>query len=260
VERSVGYTLRFALAVAAVTSAVVATTAVLLEGRQEANRLLDRRRQVLEVVGLSEPGERLGRAEVTRRFADNLRPIVVELETGGVADGIDPESFDQRRASRDPTTSRPAPENAAGVSRLPRHVLVYHLVDAGAVQAVVLPFEGVGLWSTIYGYLALSADLSTILGVTFYEHAETAGLGALISDPQWRAGWEGRSVFDETWQPRLRVIKGRAGTPEEAPYRVDGLAGATLTGNGVTEAVHFWLGDQVLGTYLERYRAQTGIR
>ena len=258
-ERSVGYTLRFAAIVGVVASALVATAAVVLNSRQEANRLLDQRRKVLDVVGLSTPDERLSRAQVARRFEDNIRAFVVELETGEVAADIDPSTFDQRRASRDPARSRLAPDNAARVSRLPSHVLVYNVVRDDDITALVLPFEGVGLWSTIYGFIALSADLSTVRGITFYEHEETAGLGALISDPQWRALWEGRRMFTADWEPQLRVIKGRAGLAEESPYEVDGISGATLTGNGVTEALHFWLGEAALGAYLLRYRAERGI-
>jgi Na+-transporting NADH:ubiquinone oxidoreductase subunit C len=259
VERSVSYTLRFAAIVAAVASFVVATVAVSLEARQEANRVLDRRRHVLEVVGLSQPGETLSRAEVARRFEENIRPLVVELRTGEVAEELEAEALDQRRASRDPEQSRPAPPNAAGISRLPRHVIVHQLVRDGTVEALVLPFEGLGLWSTMYGYLALSGDLATVRGITFYEHAETAGLGALVSDPDWRALWEGKRVFDEEGRPRIRVIKGRVGTSTGAAYEVDGLSGATLTGNGVTAALHFWLGEDILGPYLARYRAERGI-
>jgi len=259
VERSVAYTLRFAAMVAIVASAVVATAAVLLSPRQEANRLFDQRQKVLDVAGLSEPDERLSRAQVTLRFEENIRAVVIELETGKIAPDIDPSTFDQGRASQDPARSRPAPANTAGVSRLPNHVLVYHVVLDDDVDALVLPFEGVGLWSTIYGFIALSADLSTVRGITFYEHAETAGLGALISDPEWRALWKGRSVFDDDWEPRLRVIKGRAGPPEESPLEVDGLSGATLTGNGVTEALHFWLGEPAFGAYLARYREERAI-
>ena len=258
-ERSVAYTLRFAVIVGVVCSAIVATAAVALSSRQEANRLLDRQRKVLDVVGLSAPDEPLSRAEITRRFEQGIRTVVVELESGEVADDIDAERFDPRRAAQDPERSRPAPDNAAGVSRLPDHALVYHVVRAGEIDALVLPFEGVGLWSTIYGFVALSADLSTVRGITFYEHAETAGLGALISDAEWQAGWVGRRLFDDDWIPTLRVIKGRAGSPEASPYQVDGLSGATLTGNGVTEALHFWLGESVLGPYLERYRSERGI-
>ncbi|NNM34359.1 MAG: FMN-binding protein, partial [Gemmatimonadetes bacterium] len=64
---------------------------------------------------------------------------------------------------------------------------------------------------------------------------------------------------DDEWRPQLRVIKGSAGPPQESPYQVDGISGATLTGNGVTRALHFWLGDEVLGPYLARYRAERGI-
>ena len=257
-ECSVAYTLRFAATVAAIASATVAIAAVVLEERQEANRLLDRRRHVLEVVGLTEAGERLTRDEVMSRFETNLQPLLIELSTGAVAQDLSPEGFDQRRASQDPDRSRPAPPNQAGVSRLPDHAIVYHLVRDDEVEAVVIPFEGLGLWSTMYGYLALSGDLSTVRGITFYEHAETAGLGALVSDPEWRALWTGRRVFDDDWRPRLRVIKGPAGPPEQAPYEVDGLSGATLTGNGVTRALHFWLGDDAFGPYLARYRADRG--
>ncbi|NNM32364.1 MAG: NADH:ubiquinone reductase (Na(+)-transporting) subunit C [Gemmatimonadetes bacterium] len=258
-ERSVAYTLRFAATVAVVASASVAVAAVLLAERQEANRLLDRRRHVLEVTGLSAPDEHLAREEVTARFHEHLRPVVIELQTGAVAEDIDPEEFDQRRASQDPARSHPAPPNTAGISRLPDHVIAYHLVREGRVESLVLPFEGLGLWSTLYGYLALSGDLATVRGITFYEHAETAGLGALVSDPGWRALWNGRRVFDDEWRPQLRVIKGSAGPPQESPYQVDGISGATLTGNGVTRALHFWLGDAVLGPYLARYRAERGI-
>lgn len=259
------YTLRFAAVVAVIASAVVATVAIALESRQDSNRLLDRRLQILEAVGLRAPGERLSREEVMRRFDENVRGLVVDRETGAVVPDAEPTTFDQRRASQDPTTSRRATENRAGVVRVPDRVLVYHLVrrtdggDAEEVEAIVLPFEGVGLWSTMYGYLALSADLARVVGVTFYEHGETAGLGALITDADWRALWVDRRVFDDDWVPALRVVKGPAGPPAESPFEVDGLAGATLTGNGVTEALRFWLGEDGLGPYLRRYRAERGI-
>ena len=258
-ERSAAYTLRFAAIVGVIASTVVATTAVALNSRQQENRLLDRRLKVLDVVGLVAPGERPSRAEITQRFDESIRTLVIEMETGADAPAIDPAAYDQRRASQDPASSRVAPANPARVSRLPRYALVYHFVRDGELDALVLPFEGVGLWSTMYGFIALGADLSSVRGVTFFEHAETAGLGARISEPGWRALWEGRSVFDDEWTPRLRVIKGPAPPAEESPFEVDGISGATLTGNGVTEALHFWLGDRGLGPYLARYRAERGI-
>jgi Na+-transporting NADH:ubiquinone oxidoreductase subunit C len=49
-------------------------------------------------------------------------------------------------------------------------------------------------------------------------------------------------------------VRGAAGPVATDPYRVDGLAGATITGRGVTEMLRFWLGEQGYGPYLERLR------
>ena len=106
----------------------------------------------------------------------------------------------------------------------------------------------------MYGFVALSADLVLIEGLTFYEHGETAGLGGEIDNPPWQALWRDRRAFDDDWVPRVEVIKGAAGPPDQDPYEVDGLAGATITGRGVTNTLHFWLGPDGFGPYLERYR------
>jgi Na+-transporting NADH:ubiquinone oxidoreductase subunit C len=252
-------TILFAGAVCIVCSIFVASSAVALRDRQEENRLLDLRSKVLLVADLAEPRERIAREEINRRFEENLTARVIDLATGEYADEIDPVSFDQRAATQDPARSEIAPSNAAKVSRLPHHALVYQLLDGDQVQRLILPIQGYGLWSTLYGFIALSADLQTIEGITFYEHGETAGLGGEVDNPNWQALWPGRQAFDENWQPRIQVIKGVAGSPERDPYRVDGLAGATITSRGVTNLVHFWLGEQGFGPYLERFRAEGGI-
>ncbi len=258
-QRNAAYTIRFAALVSVVGSVVVAAAAVTLKERQEANRLLDRQRQVLEVVGLRAPGERLTREEIAQRFTEHIRPVAVELATGDPAPDVDLTTFDQRKATRDPATSNIAPDNAAGVARISQHAVVYHLVRDEEINAVILPIEGKGLWSTMYGYLALDADLRSVRGITFYEHAETPGLGAEIETPSWRALWVGRRAFGPDWEPQLEVVKGAAGPPQEDPYEVDGLAGATITGRGVTNTVHFWLGPHGFGPYLGRYRDEKGI-
>ena len=61
----------------------------------------------------------------------------------------------------------------------------------------MLPIYGKGLWSTLYGFLSLDADATTVRGITFYEHAETPGLGGEIENPRWKAQWNGKNVFDD---------------------------------------------------------------
>jgi Na+-transporting NADH:ubiquinone oxidoreductase subunit C len=254
VERSARHTIVFTATLCLVFSLLVSSVSVALRDRQEENRRLGRIKNVLAVAGLLQPAERPSRAEIQARFEANVVPRVVDLASGRTLDDVDALAFDPRRAARDPELSRPAPENAAKVRRVPHRALIFHLVEDDRVTGLILPVEGYGLWSTLYGYLALEADARTIRGLTFYEHGETAGLGGEVDNPRWKALWPGRLAFDDVWQPAVRVVKGRAGPVSEDPFRVDGISGATLTANGVTHLLHFWLGEQGFATYLAEYR------
>ncbi len=251
-------TIGFAAAVCVVCSIFVAGSAVALKDRQEENRILDLRSKVLLVADLAEPGEKLPREVVNQRFEQNLTAVVIDLESGELSD-LDPLTFNQRAATQDPDRSEMAPANPAKVSRVPDQALIYELLDGSEVSRLILPVQGYGLWSTLYGFVALSGDLETIEGITFYEHGETAGLGGEVDNPRWQALWPGRKAFDDAWEPQIEVIKGNAGPVASDPYRVDGLAGATLTSRGVTNLLHFWLGDNGFGPFLDRYRAERGI-
>ena len=255
---STRHTILFTLLLCIVFSLAVSAVSVALHERQQENRRLDRIRNVLLVAGLLERGERPSREELAQRFEANLVPRLVELRSGRYVEGADAMAFDQRRAAADPARSRQAPENRAKVRRVPDEALVYLLAPAGELEGIVLPVEGYGLWSTMYGYLALEADARTIRGLTFYEHGETAGLGGEVDNPRWKALWPGRLAFDAQSAPRIAVVKGRAGPPAEDPYRVDGLSGATLTSNGVTHLLQFWLGEYAFGPYLAEQRRQAG--
>ena len=249
-QRNALYTILFATAVCIVCAIVVSSAAVSLKPAQDINAALEKQRNVLMAAGLLEAGEKIDATEVQRRF-ENIRMVVVNLETGEENTEIDPATFDQMQAAKDPETSSVAPANPALVQRLPDNVLVYEVLGDDGVEAVVLPIQGYGLWSTLYGFIALNNDLNTVRGITFYQHGETPGLGGEVDNPRWKARWEGRQAFGEDGEPKIEVIKGTAGPPEEDPYEVDGLSGATLTSRGVTNLVHFWLGDDVLGPYLD---------
>ena len=184
---------------------------------------------------------------------------LVDLERGEFASGAgvpDPAAYDQRRATSDPQLSAAAAPNAAQITRLPRYATVYLVMDAGVPVKVVLPIQGKGLWSTLYGFLALERDVSTIAGITFYEHGETPGLGGEVDNPRWKARWPGRLAFDQKGEPKIHVIRGAAGAPEQDPYQVDGLSGATITSRGVSNMLTFWLGESGFGPFLTKLRAE----
>ncbi len=258
-QHSTAYIIRFSAGVCLVCALFVAFSAVGLRERQEANIVLDRQKKVLTVAGLMEDGQSLQAEEVAAIFASSIQAKVVLLETGEIDPEIDPASFDQKAAMADPATSKTAPPNRAKVQRLPNHGVVFDVVKDGELTSMIIPIEGKGLWSTLYGYIALAPDSKTIVGITFYEHGETPGLGGEVDNPSWKAKWPGRIAFNSRWQPVIGVKKGIAGPPEADPHQVDGLSGATITSRGVTALVRFWLGDDGFGPYLANYRAKAGI-
>jgi Na+-transporting NADH:ubiquinone oxidoreductase subunit C len=249
------YTIAFAALVCIVCALPIAGAAVALRPKQELNARLDRLGKVLMVAGLMERGESLTPDQLEARFDASVVARAVDMRTGAPVDTIDTKAYDQRRAARDPLVSQSAPENAARVLRVPSVAVVYEVMAADTLQAVIVPIQGYGLWSTMYGYLALAPDTRTVRGITFYEHGETAGLGGEIENPRWQAKWVGRQAFNEQGDVAIEVIKGAAGPAADDPYRVDGLSGATITSRGVTATLDFWLGPNGFGPYLDRLRA-----
>lgn len=252
-QHNTTYTIGFAAAVCVVCSIFVAGAAVSLKDLQDANALLDKQKKVLVVTGLMQEGESWEPQKITQTFDDNIVAKLVNLKSGEYTEG-DAKTYDQRKASKDPELSAKAPNNKAKVSRLPHNALVYQVLNGQSIEMLVLPVEGKGLWSTLYGFIALDKDVNTIKGLTFYEHGETPGLGGEVDNPTWKALWPGRKAFDANGIPAISVIKGQAGPVAEDPHRVDGLSGATITARGVSDLVKFWIGDAGYGPYLTKFK------
>lgn len=249
---TVGGTLIVATVLCLVCSLLVSGTAVALRDRIAANRLANRQRNVLVAAGLYDP--QIHTVEQIPQLFEQVEPIGVQLAT---RDG------DEQAAGRivempDEPTMVPIPPalDLAGIKARPAVAEVYVIRgEDGTPEQFVLPVHGKGLWSTLYGYLALKADVEAGLpvgGITFYEHAETPGLGGEVDNPAWKAQWEGKELFNDDWEPVLRVTK-----PDNArgPAEVDGMSGATVTANGVQGLVNYWLGPDGFGPFLERYRS-----
>jgi Na+-transporting NADH:ubiquinone oxidoreductase subunit C len=246
-------TLAVALAVALVCAALVSSTAVLLRPLQLANQERDRQQHILAIVARLPGLEKLFGAVAL----PEVEAQVVELSTGSTVRAIDPAAYDQRKAAKDPQQSIAlAPEDdIAGIKRRAKYATVYLVRSEGEIKLVILPVHGSGYASRLYGYLALAGDANTVVALSFFEHAETPGLGAGIDDPAWQQQWQGKTLRDEAGRLRIGVAKGRVdpGSPEAA-FQVDGISGATRTSQGVAELVRFWAGDQGFGPYLDRIR------
>lgn len=248
----IGKTIGVAFALCIACSVIVSTAAVVLKPAQEVNKALDKKRNILAAAGMLQEG-----LSVEEQFAQ-ITTKVVDLRTGRYTDEVEAGSYDHLKAAKDGGTSRSLSdvEDLAKISRLENFVPVYLVEEAnGGIDKIILPIRGYGLWSTLYGFIALESDANTIAGLGFYEHGETPGLGGEVDNPRWKALWPGKQVYRDG-EPAIELIKG-AVNPEaaNADWQVDGLAGATLTARGVTNLVQFWLGQNGFATYLDNLKS-----
>lgn len=246
---SVPKTIFVAVTLCLVASMIVSAAAVALRPTQEANKLKDKQINVLQVAGVYEPG-----IDITAAFA-SFEPHVLELATGRfVDDQFDAGTFDDLAAADVPELSIDLDDDPASIGRQSRYRTVYFLRDtAGEVDKVILPLHGYGLWSTLYGFIAVEENGNDIFGLQFYSHAETPGLGAEVDNPRWKSMWRGKKLSGEDGTLHISVAKTPPAAGEE--YFVNALSGATLTSRGVNNLVRFWMGETGYAPFLTNLKA-----
>ncbi|MBT8146623.1 MAG: Na(+)-translocating NADH-quinone reductase subunit C [Gammaproteobacteria bacterium] len=250
-------TLIVAFLLCVVCSILVSGAAVILKPVQDANKILDRNKNILSAAGLFDP-ELHTDADVDELFAQ-FNPRVVDIERGRflndseVAElGIDLTTYDTRRAINDPRYSRAlaSDEDVAKIKRQLLFPMVYVVESGDTIEQIVVPVSGYGLWGILYGFLALEGDGNTVTGIGFYELKETPGLGAEVTNPTWRDLWPGKKIYAGDGDVALRVVRGN-GSGES---QISGLAGATLTSRGVENLIQFWMGEAGFGPFLQNIR------
>lgn len=234
--------------VSLVCSIIVAGSAVSLKPTQEKQKMLDKQRNILSVVGLLEP-----KTNVQKVYNEKIEARLVDLSTGEFV--ADQKGFDAVAAAKNPNQSIAlAPQDdLAKIRRRANLAEVYLVRDGqGHIEKVVLPFYGSGLWSMMYGFMAVKADGNTIDGITFYQHGETPGLGGEVDNPRWQQAFIGKEIFDAQDEVALAVVKGGSA---DKMHGIDALSGATLTSNGVDASFKFWFGKNGFGPFLAKLSA-----
>jgi Na+-transporting NADH:ubiquinone oxidoreductase subunit C len=185
-------TLVFAAVVCISCSLLLSGAAAGLKSFQDANQEFDQHRNIVKAFGIDI--STLSRPEIEQSFADHV--TMVTTDSGG-------ESLPAYTWTED---------------------------GASAPSKYAFPISGKGLWSMLYGYLALESDLETIAGLTFYKHGETPGLGAEIEKSWFQSQFPGKKLYRDGAPTEFKVAKPGAASGDHA---VDGISGATLTGKGV---------------------------
>ena len=194
--------------VALIVSSVISSAVVVLRPIQLNNQLLEKSENVMQLTGLLADGVDPDDDEMLRLFR-KLDARVLDVDTDEFCDEHDRFTFDQRREVivHELSAGFPSDSDSANLGRRSRFVTPDLVWEDGEFQRIILPVRGAGMWSMMYGYVALESDLTTIAAATFYEHAETPGLGDQIMRPDWLAQWQGRRIYAADSSPRLSVFR-----------------------------------------------------
>jgi Na+-transporting NADH:ubiquinone oxidoreductase subunit C len=244
-----------------VCSIIVSAIVVTLRPQQKKNAEIDYKKNILLSAGLMEKG-----ADVEEAF-EKIETVLVNFETGkivksGQIDAVENlKTFDQNKASTDPQRSIniPGSEDVAGLGRRSKFAKVFLTRDQdGKPNTIILNIRSKGLWSTMLGFIALESDAKTIKGFAYYSHGETPGLGGEVDNPSWKKQWIGKSIYDEEFNVEFEVVKGsvnKSASNLMAQYQVDGLSGATITANGVSDSIKYWFGSNAYKKFLSNVRS-----
>lgn len=248
------YTFFFAFAICVICSLVLALAATALKEKQVANVKLDIVQNLMgavegdEIIRLKQPDELF--ADFAKSYeallldqndqvASNHYMIAELIKVGYEKEMLEAEGTGELLRMFNSRKSLLASRAGKKLSEYdPGYKLLYLYKPNGILKTYVIPIEGYGLWDIIKGYIALDArDLSTVQGISFYEHLETPGLGARITEDWFRSQWQKKQIFSKNGElVSIKVAKGKAenaASAEMLPHYVDGISGATLTGKGI---------------------------
>ncbi len=231
-------------------SAIISLIAIQLRSVQNENVVKDMQKKIVSSAGLQ-----LEYGSVENAMM-NIKTIVVDLDQGKIVD-INPNSYELSKELREEGKYKflSAENDIASIKKREKYSKVYIEYKDDKINTLILPVRGYGLWGILYGYLAIKSDFNTVAGLEFYEHKETPGLGAEIDNPKWKALWKGKKIYQENGEVSLKVIKGNVlASSDNVNYEVDGLSGATLTCNGVTNLIAYWMGSDGFLNFINNLR------
>ncbi len=173
-------------------------------------------------------------------FNQQIEQVVLDMD-GQVIDGMKAENVDMAKEKKKAEENRLLP------------LYVYN--KQGGDKFYIVSIRGNGLWDEIWGNVALSNDFSTVAGVSFDHKGETPGLGAEIKDnPAFSRQFKGTKIYsDDGDYTSVYVRKGGAKDPTR---EVDGISGATVTADGVSQMLY--TGIKYYLPYFEKLQSGKG--
>ena len=219
------YTFRFISILTLVVSLLLALASTQLKDLQEFNVELDKKKNILKCIG--KDVTLMKADEIIEEYKSNISNIILKLN-GDVVANIASENL------------KPVQNKSTGqLKYFLDNVEYLPAYKSSNPEAFIIPISGKGLWSTLFGYFALERDLNTVMGITFYKHGETPGLGGEVEKKWFQNNFVGKKIFDQTGElVSIKVVKGKVNdvySGQDLKHGVDGISGATITSRGVSD-------------------------
>ncbi|MFT5618192.1 MAG: Na+-transporting NADH:ubiquinone oxidoreductase subunit C [Arenicella sp.] len=217
-QRSNGYIIGFSVLLTLVLGGLLTAASLALKDTQKIAIELDTRKQILAaVINTTDVDKKL----LSKKYDERIKATVVDYK-GEEISGVEAAKVDIRKQYKKSEEERFYP--------------VYKYMDEKnpeKVEAYVIPIYGNGLWDNIWGYLAVNPEYTEIVGVSFDHKGETPGLGARITEKRVQDRYKGKKIVSSSGDiVSVSMVKGE-GNLNLTDYQVDGMSGATITGDGV---------------------------
>ena len=219
--------IQFVMIVSFISSLVLASMAMSLKPSIDNNVMLDKKKSLLKSIGIDATGFDEESLDVKYRY--HIEELVIN-KNGNIVDDIKLSDLlwieDKGSGATNYINS-----NSGSINE---YLPIYKTNNP---NGYIIPVSGKGLWSTLKGYFALSDDKNTTMGIVFYEHGETPGLGAEVDKPWFQNQFkidQGKKIFNEEGS-LVSIYVNKKKFTKDKPHEVDGITGATVTADGVTK-------------------------
>ncbi len=244
--RSTAYIFAFVAAMTFVVALVLSLMAVGLKPIHDKNEAIFNKKAVLAAIeselGENVKADKLPDDEVLEIFNNRIEQTVIDFN-GNTVSTEDVESRGYRGGLAEHVDMKKEKKKDAE-----ERIFPLYQYKNGSETYYIVTVRGNGLWDEIWGNIALKDDLSTIVGASFDHAGETPGLGAEIKDnAAWKRQFQGKSLFDKSGNYTSVYV--RKGGARNQTFEVDGISGATVTCDGVSDMLYD--GIQYYLPYLE---------
>ncbi len=224
-----GYTMTFAVIMVLVVGSMLAFLASSLKPSIKENERIEKQQNILYAMGVNENDESSANFVSTSVAGDEFQKYIKKqlvIEGDNISESEDAYLIDVKKQQANAKNGK--------VRKLPLFV-----GEKEGKTFYVAPIRGKGLWDAIWGYISMDANM-VVQGAYFDHKGETPGLGANIKQRYFMDDFIGEHLMSDTGVFKgIRVAKGNNDpkNEEKTDYEVDAIAGATITGDGVSAMI-----------------------